>query len=56
VFAYGERFTRTNAISFGCIWTALAIFSLSSLREFKVRKASSTLNAESRVSIAPLPE
>jgi chloramphenicol-sensitive protein RarD len=26
VFLYGERFTPTHAVAFGCIWTALAIF------------------------------
>jgi chloramphenicol-sensitive protein RarD len=26
VFLYGERFTRPHAVAFGCIWTALAIF------------------------------
>jgi chloramphenicol-sensitive protein RarD len=26
VFLYGEPFTRTHSIAFGCIWTALAIF------------------------------
>ncbi len=28
VFLYGERFTRAHAVAFGCIWTALAIFSV----------------------------
>jgi chloramphenicol-sensitive protein RarD len=26
VFLYGEPFTRPHAVAFGCIWTALAIF------------------------------
>jgi chloramphenicol-sensitive protein RarD len=30
VAVYGEPFTKTHAISFGCIWTALLIYSLSS--------------------------
>lgn len=28
VFLYGERFTRAHAVAFGCIWSALAIFSV----------------------------
>ncbi|MEL6224977.1 MAG: EamA family transporter RarD [Cyanobacteria bacterium J06627_8] len=31
VFLYGEPFTRTHAVTFVCIWTALAIYSLNSL-------------------------
>lgn len=29
---YGEPFTRTEAIGFGCIWTALAIYTVDGLR------------------------
>jgi chloramphenicol-sensitive protein RarD len=32
VVVYGEPFTRVDAVTFGCVWTALAIFSLDSLR------------------------
>ncbi|MEX0922677.1 MAG: EamA family transporter RarD [Rhodovibrionaceae bacterium] len=32
VFLFGERFTDTHLVTFACIWTALAIYSLSSLR------------------------
>jgi chloramphenicol-sensitive protein RarD len=32
VVAYGEAFARVHAVSFGCIWTALVIYSLASRR------------------------
>ncbi len=32
VFLYGEPFTLTHAITFGCIWTALLLYSYSSMR------------------------
>lgn len=32
VFVYGEPFTRAHAVAFGCIWTALAIFSADVVR------------------------
>jgi len=32
VALYGEPFTRAHAIAFGCVWLALAIYSLDSLR------------------------
>jgi len=32
VFAFGEPFTPTHALSFGCVWLALAIYSLDALR------------------------
>jgi chloramphenicol-sensitive protein RarD len=35
VFVYGEPFTPTHAISFGCIWTALLIYSCSQMPFFK---------------------
>ncbi len=62
VLLYGEPFTTTHAISFGCIWTALAIFSASSLQEYR-RRAS--LNAgyaaaagagTAAAPVTPLPE
>jgi chloramphenicol-sensitive protein RarD len=31
IFLYHEPFTRSHAVTFGCIWTALLIYSLSSL-------------------------
>jgi len=31
VFLFGERFTRTHAVTFGCIWAALALSSVDSL-------------------------
>ncbi|MDB9517286.1 EamA family transporter RarD [Roseofilum reptotaenium CS-1145] len=40
VFVYHEPFTRTHLISFGFIWTALVIYSISSL--FQVMGASKT--------------
>jgi chloramphenicol-sensitive protein RarD len=33
VFVFGEPFTQAHAITFGCIWTALAIFSADRWRE-----------------------
>ena len=30
VFLYHEPFTRTHAVTFGCIWTALALYSINS--------------------------
>ncbi|MGF1567743.1 MAG: EamA family transporter RarD [Nodosilinea sp.] len=32
VFVYQEPFTQAHAVTFGCIWTALALYSLTSLR------------------------
>ncbi|MEO0541400.1 MAG: EamA family transporter RarD, partial [Cyanobacteria bacterium P01_A01_bin.105] len=32
VFLFGEPFTPTHLITFACIWTALAVYSVSSLR------------------------
>jgi chloramphenicol-sensitive protein RarD len=32
VFLYGEPFTPAHVVTFGCIWAALAIYSVSSLR------------------------
>jgi chloramphenicol-sensitive protein RarD len=35
VLLYGEPFTRAYAVAFGCIWTALALYSFESLRAFR---------------------
>jgi chloramphenicol-sensitive protein RarD len=35
VLLYGEPFTRAHAITFGCIWLALALYSFESLRLFR---------------------
>ncbi len=35
VFAYGEPFTRVHAFTFGCVWLALALYSLDSLRALR---------------------
>jgi chloramphenicol-sensitive protein RarD len=32
VFLYGESFTRGHAVAFGCIWLALALVSIESVR------------------------
>jgi len=32
VFRYGEPFTAAHAVTFGCIWTALILFTVASLR------------------------
>ncbi len=37
VFAFGETFTRDHLISFGCIWTALLIYSVDTARTQMVR-------------------
>lgn len=39
VFLYGEPFTRTHVVCFSCIWTGLAIFSISSVRGYRLRDA-----------------
>ena len=33
IFVYGEPFTRDHAITFGCIWTALILYSYSSFQQ-----------------------
>lgn len=35
VLLYGEPFTRAHAVAFGCIWTALGLYSFESLRVFR---------------------
>ena len=40
VVAFGEPFTRNHALSFGCIWTALALYSLETVRTLKSNKHS----------------
>jgi chloramphenicol-sensitive protein RarD len=35
VFAYGEPFSAMQGWTFGLIWTALAIYSIDSLRAFR---------------------
>ncbi len=37
VFIYGEDFTTTHLISFGLIWTALALYSITLIKEVKKR-------------------
>ena len=32
VFVYGEPFTPVHAVTFGCIWTALLLYSVTALR------------------------
>ena len=39
VFVYKEPFTQVELIAFGCIWTAIAIFSYSSIHEARKRHA-----------------
>lgn len=55
VFLYDERFTSTHAIGFGCIWTALAIFSISSFREYRARETAREEEAV-RAPVTVLPE
>ena len=35
IFMYGEAFTLTHAVSFGCIWVGLVFFTISQLRRIK---------------------
>ncbi len=35
VFSYGEPFTRAYALTFACIWAALALYSFESVRTFR---------------------
>ncbi|RIL03082.1 MAG: EamA family transporter RarD [Proteobacteria bacterium] len=35
VLVYGEPFTHAHAVAFGCIWTALALYSLESMRALR---------------------
>jgi chloramphenicol-sensitive protein RarD len=35
VLLYGEPFTRAHAVAFGCIWLALALYSIESVRAFR---------------------
>jgi chloramphenicol-sensitive protein RarD len=42
VFGYKEPFTLIHAISFGCIWAALALYSFSLLRAVKKRRGHKT--------------
>ena len=35
IFMYGEAFTYTHAVSFGCIWVGLVFFTISQLRRIK---------------------
>ncbi len=39
VFAFGEAFTRTHALAFGCVWLALAIYGRGALRASRGRPA-----------------
>jgi chloramphenicol-sensitive protein RarD len=32
VFVYGEPFTTTHLVTFGCIWAALVLYSVTALR------------------------
>jgi chloramphenicol-sensitive protein RarD len=55
VLAYGEAFTRDHAISFGCIWAALGIFSLGSVRAYRARNAR-PLDVQPAMIAEPLPK
>ena len=39
VAVYGEAFTRSHAIAFGCIWTALFLYVASMVRSMRARRA-----------------
>jgi chloramphenicol-sensitive protein RarD len=38
VFAYGELFTSSHAVTFGCIWSGLVLFSASALHSERERR------------------
>jgi chloramphenicol-sensitive protein RarD len=38
VAVYGETFTKSHAIAFGCIWTALVLYVLSMVRSLRARR------------------
>ena len=38
VAIYGERFTSAHAIAFGCIWTALALYVSSMVRDLRLKR------------------
>ena len=42
VFAFGEPFTRTHALAFGCVWLALAVYSRGAFRAPGARPAGAT--------------
>jgi chloramphenicol-sensitive protein RarD len=42
VAVYGEPFTHAHAISFACIWLALALFSASAWRARRALEGSAT--------------
>ena len=42
VAVYDEPFTRSHAIAFGCIWTALLLYVTSMVRSLRARRASPT--------------
>ena len=39
VALYGEPFTRVHLVAFGCIWTALAIYSVDTMRAGRYQPA-----------------
>ena len=41
VFLYGEPFAFANAVSFGFVWAAVVLYSISSLSSFRTRMAPS---------------
>jgi len=43
VLAYGEPFTRTHAITFGCVWFALGVYSVDSARALRESGAGASL-------------
>jgi chloramphenicol-sensitive protein RarD len=42
VALYGEQFTRAHAIAFGAIWTALALYVASLIRDLRAQRAQAT--------------
>lgn len=43
VLIYGEAFTKDHAVTFTCIWLALAIFSISNIRQMIKKRKTSTV-------------
>ena len=46
VFAYGELLTPARLVAFGCVWTAVVVFSVATLRASRIVAASARMGAE----------
>ena len=48
VLMYGEPFTRDHVVTFACIWIAIAIFTISNIRQMIKKRKVSTVDANVR--------